>query len=142
MSQFTNPAELKQIAADLELAAQKAALERRMQSDRVADELRQAFEAREILPETPERINAAIRRAAENGEHEILVLRFPSSFCSDGGRRINNYEADWPDSLNGFAKTAYDYYGAELRPLGFTLRAEILNFPGGMPGDVGMYLRW
>lgn len=142
MSQFTNPAELKQIAADLELAAQKAALERRMQSDRVADELKAAFEAREIAPETPERINAAIRRAAENGEHEILVLRFPSSFCSDGGRRINNYEGDWPDSLKGFAKTAYDYYADELRPLGFTMRAEILNFPGGMPGDVGMYLRW
>lgn len=142
MSQFTNPAELKQIAADLELAAQKAALERRQQSDRVAHELRQAFEAREILPETPERINAAIRRAAENGEHEVLVLRFPATFCSDGGRRINNYEEDWPASLTGFAKTGYDYYAAELRPLGFSLRAEILSFPGGMPGDVGLYLRW
>ena len=45
-------------------------------------------------------------------------------------------------SLHGFGKTAFDFYAAELRPLGFTMRAEIMNFPGGMMGDVGMYLRW
>jgi hypothetical protein len=142
MSQFTNPAELKKIAEEIELAERRAEQARKVQADKVAEDLKQAFQSREISPETPDRINAAIKRAAEQGLNEILVLRFPSEFCNDRGRRINNYEADWPDSLGGFSKTAFDYYAKELRPLGFTMRAEIMNYPGGMPGDVGMYLRW
>jgi hypothetical protein len=31
---------------------------------------------------------------------------------------------------------------AELKPLGFKLNAQILDYPGGMPGDIGLYLRW
>ncbi|HEY1385112.1 MAG TPA: hypothetical protein VGF43_15935, partial [Dongiaceae bacterium] len=57
-------------------------------------------------------------------------------------RRINNMEPDWPNSLEGFAKKAYEYYMAELKPLGFKLHAQVLDYPGGMPGDIGMYLRW
>jgi hypothetical protein len=30
----------------------------------------------------------------------------------------------------------------ELRPLGYKLHAEIISFPGGMPGEVGMFLKW
>ena len=45
-------------------------------------------------------------------------------------------------SFDGNCAEAFDFYAKELRPLGFTMRAEIMNFPGGMPGDVGMYLRW
>ena len=70
------------------------------------------------------------------------MLRFPSSFCNDRGRRINNFEGDWPKSLEGFGKTAFEYFDKELRPLGFSMRAEIMDFPGGNLGDVGMYLRW
>ena len=42
----------------------------------------------------------------------------------------------------GFAKRAYDYFKRELEPRGFQMRAEILNWPGGMPGDVGFFLQW
>ena len=142
MAQFMNPNDLRKITEDLEMAERKAALAVRAQADKVADDMRREFEARSISAEAPERINKAVRDAAERGASEILVLRFPSEFTSDGGRRINNFEADWPETLEGFAKTAFDYYATELRPLGFTVRAEIMNFPGGMPGDVGMYLRW
>ena len=142
MTQFLNPSDLKKIAEELELAERRAEAGRRLQADQVAESLKQEFLSRELSPEAPNRINNAIRRAAEDGKSEVLVLRFPSTFTTDGGRRINNYEADWPSSLEGFAKTALDYYEKELRPLGYTLRAEIMNFPDGMPGDVGMYLRW
>lgn len=142
MTQFLNPAELNKMAEELELAKRKAEAALRLQADQVTGSLRQAFEAREITPETPERINNAVRRAAEEGKREILVLRFPSTFCKDGGRGINNFEPDWPKSLEGFSKTAFDYYAKELQPLGYSMRAEIMNFPNGMPGDVGMYLRW
>jgi hypothetical protein len=30
----------------------------------------------------------------------------------------------------------------ELEPQGYKLRAQIMDFPGGMPGDVGIFLRW
>lgn len=142
MAQLLNPADLKQIAADLALAEQKAAAARRLQADQAEAGLRQAFESRDVAPEAPERINKAIRDAAEQGKHEALMFRFPSTFCKDGGRSINNFEPDWPKTLTGFAKKAFDYYTTELNPLGYTLRAEIMTFPGGMPGDVGFYLRW
>ena len=142
MAQFLNPAELKKITDEKEMAERRAVLAQRLQADQAAEGLKQAFESRELAPEAPERINKAVRDAAERGAHELLVLRFPSTYCSDGGRRINNFESDWPDSLQGFGKTAFEFYAKELKPLGFTMRAEIMNFPGGMPGDVGMYLRW
>jgi hypothetical protein len=142
MSEFVKPTELKEIAAGLEMAARKAELAKKMQAEQAAAGLREAFEKRELTAEAPDRINKAIRDAAARGENEILVLRFPADYTKDGGRRINNYESDWPDSLQGFGKTAFDFYAKELRPLGFSMRAEIMNFPGGMPGDVGMYLRW
>lgn len=142
MSQFVSASDLRKIKEDLELAERKAALAVRAQADKVADDLKREFEARQISPEAPERINKAVRDAAQRGASEILVLRFPSTFTRDGGRSINNFDANWPETLEGFAKTAFDYYAEELRPLGFTVRAEIMNFPGGMPGDVGMYLRW
>jgi hypothetical protein len=28
------------------------------------------------------------------------------------------------------------------RPLGYKLRVQIIDFPGGMPGDVGITLKW
>jgi len=142
MTQLLNPADLKQIAADLALAEQKAAAAKRLQAEQAEAGVRQAFEAREVAPEAPERINKVIKDAAEQGKHEVLVLRFPSTFCKDGGRCINNFEPDWPKTLSGIAKKAFDYYVKELQPLGYTLRAEIMNFPGGMPGDVGLYLKW
>ena len=142
MTQFINPADLKQIAEQAEIEERRAAMAKRLHADQAAEGLKQAFESRKVAPEAPDRINKAIRDAAEQGKHEVLVLRFPSTFCKDGGRSINNFEPDWPNSLMGFGKTAFEFYAKELRPLGYTLRAEIMNFPGGMPGDVGMYLRW
>ena len=105
-------------------------------------EIAAIMEPSEIHPEVKSRISAAVRRAAERGEQQVLVLQFPSDWCSDKGRAINNSEPDWPKTLTGFAKRAMDYYEKELRQHGYTARAEILNFPGGMPGDVGLFLAW
>jgi hypothetical protein len=69
-------------------------------------------------------------------------VSFPASYCNDAGRRINNNLPDWPDSLEGFAKRAYDYYTRELQPLGYRLGAQILDYPDGVPGTVGLTLRW
>ena len=76
------------------------------------------------------------------GRREIQIFRFPSSFCSDDGRRINNFDADWPDSLTGVAREIYEAYEKHLRPIGYKMRAQILDYPDGKPGDVGLFLRW
>ncbi len=73
------------------------------------------------------------------GFTQIQVVTFPSKFCSDGGRRINIADPEWPSTLEGFAKRAYDFFEKELRPLGYKLHADIISFPNGMPGDVGLY---
>jgi hypothetical protein len=72
----------------------------------------------------------------------VQIITFPASFCSDGGRRINNMLPDWPDSLEGFAKRAYDFYMKELRPLGYKLHAQVIDFPGGVPGEIALFLKW
>jgi CBS domain-containing protein len=82
------------------------------------------------------------REAAMRGEKKFMLLRFPSQLCSDQGRAINISEPDWPSTLRGEAAEIYLRWEHELRPQGFHLTAEILNFPGGMPGDVGLFLAW
>jgi hypothetical protein len=83
-----------------------------------------------------------VGKAAERGQSEIQVYRFPNALCSDRGRRINNSEPGWVETLEGRPKLGYEFWRDHLRPLGFGLKAEILDYPGGMPGDVGFFLTW
>jgi len=83
-----------------------------------------------------------VSRAAERGQSEVQVYRFPNSLCSDRGRRINNSEPEWEKTLEGRPKAGYEFWHDHLRPLGFHLKAEVLEYPGGMPGDIGFILTW
>jgi len=142
MSDLLKPDDLRKIADDLDTAKAKKMLEHMKAEEAERDKLKEAFNSREIHPQVKERVNAAIRRAAEQGNRQLLALTFPASYYNDQGRRINNMEPDWPQSLEGFAKKACEYYMAELKPLGYKLHAQILDYPGGMPGTVGLYLSW
>ena len=82
------------------------------------------------------------REAAERGDKEYLLLRFPSDLCVDGGRAINSALPDWPNSLRGEAAEIYLRWERDLKPRGFHLVARVLDFSGGMPGDVGLFLGW
>jgi hypothetical protein len=82
------------------------------------------------------------RHAAERGDTELLVLRFPGALCSDGGRAINVPELDWPTTLRGEAAETYLRFERELKPLGFHLIARVLDFPSGFIGDIGLFLHW
>jgi hypothetical protein len=83
-----------------------------------------------------------IERAVSNGMTEIQVYRFPNKLCTDGGRAINQQEPGWEETLTGVPREIYQLWNKHFRERGYKLRAEILNFPGGMPGDIGMTLRW
>ncbi|UEM07328.1 hypothetical protein JL101_033135 (plasmid) [Skermanella rosea] len=136
------PQELRHISEEKEMEEIRAALEQQKKLEAQQQDLYQAFMNQHIRPDAKERFTAAVRRAAERGLNEIQLLRFPSAFCTDGGRAINNFDPDWSNSLTGFAKEAFDAWDQHLRPSGYKLRAQILNYPGGMPGDVGIFLRW
>jgi hypothetical protein len=83
-----------------------------------------------------------VSQAAERGQTEVQVYRFPNELCRDRGRRINNSEPDWEQTLEGRPKLAYEFWHDHLRPLGFGLKAGVLDYPGGMPGDIGFFLTW
>jgi hypothetical protein len=85
---------------------------------------------------------AIIQRAANNGLTEVQVYRFPNQLCTDRGRAINQQEPGWETTLTGVPKEIYDLWHKYFRPRGYRLRVQIVDFPGGMPGDVAMTLCW
>jgi CBS domain-containing protein len=82
------------------------------------------------------------RTAAGQGLKEFLLLRFPSQVCSDGGRAVNVPDPDWPATLRGEAAEIYSRWSHDLQPQGFHLSARVVEFPDGIPGDIGMFLVW
>ena len=83
-----------------------------------------------------------IERAVSNGLTEVQVYRFPNQLCTDKGRSINQQEPGWEETLTVVPKEIYQLWAKYFRNRGYKLKVEIIDFPGGMPGDVGMTLKW
>lgn len=141
-AKIVTPADLNRLADEQDTAAAREALEKQRRTEQEQRDLHESFLNREIGPEALERFNAAVRKAAEQGKREIMIGQFPAAWCTDGGRRINNADEDWPDSLQGVAKQVYEYHVQHLAPLGYKMRVEVLTYPEGMPGDIGIFFRW
>jgi CBS domain-containing protein len=82
------------------------------------------------------------RAAAERGEKSFELIRFPCDLCSDGGRKIDVAEADWPTTLRGEAAEFYTRWERELRAAGFGLAAQMAEYLDGMPSSVALSLTW
>jgi CBS domain-containing protein len=80
--------------------------------------------------------------AAAQGESSFELIRFPCDLCSDGGRKIDVAETDWPATLRGEAAEVYVRWERELRPGGFRLRAQIVEYLDGMPNSIALSLSW
>jgi hypothetical protein len=135
-------AQLRKLGEDTAIAEAHKASAGLKKAEDEKKHMQEAFMAREPHPEAMDRLMTVVRKTAEQGKTDLLVFQFPSSYLEDGGRSINNGEPDWPKSLDGFAKRAYDFYQEYLKAQGFRLRAQILDFPNGMPGDIGIFLSW
>lgn len=102
-----------------------------------------------------------LKSAFERGETELMLVSFPSSLCTDAGRAVNNAdvpptvkpgkgeqalsehaEPAWLATLPRGARPIYEFWQRELQPGGFKMSARILNYPGGIPGDVGLFFSW
>jgi len=92
--------------------------------------------------ERMKRAAIVIQRAVGNGLTEVFVGRFPNQLCTDRGRAINQVEPGWEETLTGLPKELYDFWQKYLRERGYKLKVQIVDFPGGMPGDIGMTLSW
>jgi hypothetical protein len=107
-----------------------------------AEQVKQLKLRAEISPERIANFMTRMHHAAEHGETQILILRFPSDVCTDGGRAINNTLPGWEETLVGLPRQIYEIWSQKLKPRGFSLHAEVLDFPNGMPGDIGLFCRW
>jgi hypothetical protein len=87
-------------------------------------------------------VRRLVMNAVKDGKMEAMVYSFPSALCTDSGRAINNNDPNWPATLQGKAKEFYERYQEFGKPQGYRLKAMVINFPGGIPGDIGFFLNW
>jgi hypothetical protein len=83
-----------------------------------------------------------IHRAIKNRLTEVEIIRFPNELCTDKGRAINQQEPGWENTLTGTPKEIYQFWDKYFRPRGYKLRVQVVDFPGGLPGDIGMTVSW
>ena len=86
--------------------------------------------------------STVIQRAVRNGLTEVQVYRFPNSLCTDKGRAINQMEAGWETTLTGMAKEIYQLWADYLKPRGYRIRYQVIDFSSGVPGDIGITVSW
>lgn len=134
--------ELRARMAEKELEQAGKAMERHKQAEKEASEFKDYFMNSEVTDDDRRRLREKAARLAEQGQTEICVLTFPSDFCNDGGRAINNFEPEWPQSLTGRAQKLYALWEQNAKPLGYRLEARVLNYPKGIIGDIGLFVRW
>jgi hypothetical protein len=141
-------------AADLRTYMQKMQMVRASESvqgmgraDQAREELvKQLMEPINLTPARVEEITRSLKSklkaAAQRGETELMVMRFPNALCNDKGRAMNNSEPDWPNTLLGRPRQAYEIWRDHLQSLGFRLSAMVIDWPHGLPGDIGFFLSW
>ncbi|MCC6781027.1 MAG: CBS domain-containing protein [Hyphomicrobiales bacterium] len=98
--------------------------------------------ATQLTEEAWHRMLHDARLAAHRGEKEHMILRFPHELCTDQGRAINAPDPSWPETLRGVAAQVFMRWKNELRSQGFALHARVMEFPDGLPGDIGLFLAW
>ena len=159
-------------SSGLSVASLFAEREARLRQDREAEEQLQRRQEEELAAfknrlDEFELTDAAIesgldriKRAFERGETELMIASFPSSFCSDGGRAVINAgsppineptkaeaarqaeQPDWLLTLPAGVRKVYEHWKLHLKPGGFGFSVRIIDFPGGKPGDVGVFVSW
>lgn len=134
--------ELRMAILKKEMAEMEKQDKARAQQEKRLKDFADSFMHDHISDDERQMIQKLVMNAVNNGKFEALVYSFPSDLCSDSGRAINNRLAHWPETLQGKAKELYDRYLEVAKPQGFRLKAAIISFPGGMPGDVGFFLNW
>ena len=101
-----------------------------------------------------------LKHAFEHGESELMLASFPCEFCTDGGRAVFNAgeppinkptkeeearqveQPDWLLTMPAGIRRAHEYWKQHLKPGGFGFTARVVSYPGGKPGDIGVFITW
>ena len=134
--------ELRSILADEQMAEMKKRAAQKSVEERKIAEFTDDFLKGHVTDDEIARVRRQVMNAVKDGKLEAMVYTFPSSLCSDSGRAINRADPQWPESLQGKAREFYERFLKFGKPQGYKLKAMIINFPGGIPGDVGFFLNW
>jgi hypothetical protein len=86
--------------------------------------------------------SSVIQRAVRNGLTEVQVYRFTNLLCTDKGRAINQQEPGWEKTLTGIAQEIYQLWFDYLKPRGYRIKYQVVEFPGGVPGDIAISIVW
>jgi hypothetical protein len=86
--------------------------------------------------------STVIQRAVRNGMTEVQVYRFPNSLCSDKGRAIIQQEKGWESTLTGIPKEIFQLWTDYLKPRGYRISYQVIEYPGGVPGDIAITIAW
>jgi len=135
-------ADLRMVLLKEHMAEAKKRDEQRSREEEKLLALTENFLKNEVTEDEIAMVRRLVMNAVKDGRLEALVYSFPSDLCTDSGRAINSSDPQWPETLQGKAKEFYNRYQQFGKPQGFKLKAMIVNFPGGMPGDVGFFLNW
>ena len=129
-----------------QVEAEKASAALKVQA--AADAEKQAFIDRISKPsglsddQILEKASNIVTRAIENGLTSVQIFRFPNHLCSDNGRAIDQGEEGWQRTLTGIPKELWEFHERQLKPRGYSMKYEIIDRPGGMRGDVAVFLSW
>ncbi|NYJ14877.1 hypothetical protein GGI64_005978 [Rhizobium leguminosarum] len=138
---MTSAEELRKRALELQLVEMERSERIKAREAKKHAEFVEDFFRKQIGETERATIKRLVMKAAADGKYEALIYSFPSTFCSDSGRAINNLSG-WQKTLQGKAKELLELFEEVARPQGYGLKAMIINFPDGMPGDVGFFLTW
>jgi hypothetical protein len=142
---FMSAADLRTYMTEMDMAKALKEVDAMDRAEKARNELIKSLSTpvdTERLQEVRASLLHKLRSAAQRGARELMVMRFPTALCTDKGRAINNADADWPETLTGRPRQAYEFWRDQLRPAGYRLKALIVEWPGGLPGDVGFFLQW
>ncbi|XKM42454.1 hypothetical protein A4U53_019235 [Rhizobium ruizarguesonis] len=140
--QMLSAEELRQKALELQLVEMQRDDKVKVREAKKHAEFVDDFFRKHVGDKERDIIRRVVMKAAADGKSEAMVYSFPSSFCTDSGRAINSARPEWPTTLQGKAKEIYDLFVEVARPHGYKLKAMVISFPGGMPGDIGFFLNW
>ena len=128
----------------LQKEMEKADVERRARDaeERKLAEFAQDFMHNHVSEDEMAMVRRLVMNAVKDGKFEAMIYSFPSGLCTDSGRAINNNDPRWPETLQGKSKELFASYEELARPRGYKLKAMVINFPGGIPGDIGFFLNW
>ena len=149
MNDKVDPAAMPMSAEALRMSILRKEMEK-MEEERKARQVEEQklsqftedFLRQHVTEEEIAMVRRLVANAVKDGQFEAMVYSFPSDLCTDSGRAINNGEPDWPGTLRGKAKEFFERYEQVGKPQGYKLKAMVINFPGGIPGDIGLFLNW